>query len=125
MSGGDDDEVGYRKPPKWTRFKPGVSGNARGRPRRDRSMEAMMNRELEQVIVIKEGGRELRLTKREAFYKQIVNRAISGDPKAMQAVLAHEKGFKPVPTFKATEADDAELQKMLAFLAPGADDDQG
>ena len=26
-------EVGYKKPPKATRFKPGLSGNPKGRPR--------------------------------------------------------------------------------------------
>ena len=29
----DDEPVGYRQPPKHSRFKPGQSGNPRGRPR--------------------------------------------------------------------------------------------
>ena len=29
----DDYEVGYKKPPIHTRFKPGVSGNPKGRPK--------------------------------------------------------------------------------------------
>ena len=33
-----DYEVGYGKPPKKSRFKPGTSGNPRGRPVRDRTM---------------------------------------------------------------------------------------
>ena len=31
----DDDRVGYGKPPKRTRFRPGQSGNPRGRRRRE------------------------------------------------------------------------------------------
>jgi hypothetical protein len=33
MADDNDDEVGYGKPPKHGQFKPGKSGNPRGRPR--------------------------------------------------------------------------------------------
>lgn len=33
-SGGDDYQIGYKKPPEATRFKPGQSGNPKGRPRK-------------------------------------------------------------------------------------------
>jgi hypothetical protein len=32
----DDEKVGYKRPPKATQFKPGKTGNARGRPKGSR-----------------------------------------------------------------------------------------
>lgn len=119
MSDLDDDAVGYCRPPKHTRFKPGQSGNPRGRPRKNRSVEALIKRELDSIIVLKEGGRELRMTKREALVKQLVNRAVSGDPKAMQFVLAHLEKNKDIEPFTATDADDAELLKALGETPKG------
>ena len=125
MSAEDDDKVGYCKPPKHSRFKPGQSGNPRGRPRKNRSIEAMIKRELDQTVALKEGGREIRLTKREALIKQLVNRAISGDLKPMQLVLAHLEKHKDIEPFTATEADDAELLRALGSAPTGEDNDQG
>ena len=116
---GEPYEVGYGKPPKSGQFKPGQSGNPRGRPRKSRDIQAMIKRELDQTIAIKEGGRELRLSKREALIKQLVNRAVSGDAKAMQFVLTHLEKHKDIEPFTATEADDAELLKALGVNLTG------
>lgn len=129
MSGERDDEtakpdvdaVGYGKPPKHSRWKPGQCGNPRGRPRKTRSIEAMIKRELDQIVKITEGGRELRITKREAIIKQFVNRAIKGDAKPLQLMLAHLDKHKDVEPFSATEADDAELLKALSATPKGDD----
>ena len=118
----DDDAVGYGRPPKHSRFKPGRSGNPRGRPRKTRSIEAMIKRELDQTVKITEGGRELRISKREAIIKQFVNRAIKGDPKPLQLMLAHFEKHKDIEPFTATEADDAELLKAFGAPRPGDDD---
>lgn len=120
----EDDKVGYCKPPRHARFKPGQSGNPRGRPRKNRSVEALIKRELDSTIVLKEGGRELRISKREALIKQLVNRAISGDQKPMQLVLAHLEKNKDIEPFTATAADDAELLKALGDTQRGAKADE-
>ncbi len=125
MSRSDDDAIGYGKPPKHSRFKPGQSGNPRGRPRRNRSIETMIKRELDLMISISEGGRELRISKREAIVKQFVNRAIKGDAKPLQMMLAHLEKHKDIEPFTATAADDAELLKALASASKGDNSDEG
>jgi len=125
MSRNDDDAIGYGKPPKHSRFKPGQSGNPRGRPRKNRSIEAMIKRELDLTIPITEGGRELRISKREAIVKQFVNRAIKGDAKPLQMMLAHLEKHKDIEPFTSTAADDAELLKALASASKGDDSDEG
>jgi hypothetical protein len=115
----DDGKVGYCRPPKHSRFKAGQSGNPRGRPRKNRSIETMIKRELDQMVSITELGRELRISKREAIIKQFVNRAIKGDPKPLQLMLAHLEKHKDIEPFTATDADDAELLKALGTTVGG------
>ena len=118
------DEVGYCKPPRHSQFKPGRSGNPRGRPRKAGSIEAMIKRELDQTVKITEGGRELRISKREAIVKQFVNRAIKGDPKPLQLMLAHLEKHKDIEPFTATDADDTELLKALGANPTGDKNDE-
>ncbi|RUV98956.1 MULTISPECIES: DUF5681 domain-containing protein [unclassified Mesorhizobium] len=83
MSGSDDDyEVGYGKPPKQSRFKPGRSGNPRGRPKEIRSIGTELIAELRQKVTIRENGVERRITKAAALAKSVVGRALKGDNRA-------------------------------------------
>jgi hypothetical protein len=117
-------EVGYGRPPKHTQFKPGQSGNAKGRPRKSKELHKLIQAELDTTIPVNEAGREKRITKREAIIKQLVNRAIKGDAKASQFVLAHLEKHREVEPFASTEADDAAL--LAAFLGPtDKEDDHG
>src|SRR5258707_446883 len=70
-----------------TRFQPGQSGNPNGRPKGAKSLATMIERELNQVVEVREGGRKLKLTKREVMVRQTVNKAIQGDLKAIEWVV--------------------------------------
>lgn len=119
-----DYEVGFGRPPKHTQFKPGRSGNAKGRPRKSKELHKLIQAELDTTIPVQEAGREKRITKREAIVKQLVNRAIKGDAKASQFVLAHLEKHREVEPFASTEADDAAL--LAAILGPdNKEDDHG
>ena len=90
--------VGYKRPPSKSQFKPGQSGNPRGRPKRKVNMSESLNRELDQKIVVTETGKAL--TKLEAFVQSTVNRVLQGDAKAIPALvrlLNQTEQFKPIP----------------------------
>jgi hypothetical protein len=106
-------EVGYGRPPMHSRFKPGVSGNQRGRPRKSRQFEHLMQEALERKIDVKEGNRDRKITMREAIVKQLVLRAVKGDAKSLQFVLAYLEKNREIEPFTPTEADDAALLKAL------------
>ena len=85
---GEENEVGYGKPPASTRFRKGQSGNPRGRPRgrrNDPPYEAVLG----QRVTIREAGVERDVTAAEAFLLHIVKQGLAGDSAAArQAMVA-------------------------------------
>ena len=79
--------VGYGKPPRHGQFKPGKSGNPRGRPKGSKNLNTILHKELNTRVPVTENGRHKLISKGEAIVKQTVNKAISGDHKAAQMVL--------------------------------------
>jgi hypothetical protein len=101
-----DYEVGYKKPPKDTRFQPGHSGNPNGRPAGSKSLKTLIDRELGTKVTAREGGRVVALTKRELLVKQLIKRAIEGDHRAQQTLLKFDQ--EPATSGRAAN-DDAPL----------------
>jgi hypothetical protein len=119
-----DYEVGYGRPPKHTRFKPGQSGNPRGRKRKSKELNQLIEAELDKFITVTEDGKRKRIRKRDGLVTQFVNRGINGDPKSLQLLIAHLEKHREVEPFTPTEADDAAL--LAALSAPDKkEDDHG
>jgi Family of unknown function (DUF5681) len=83
----EDIGVGYQRPPRGTRFTKGRSGNPAGRPR-GRHREAPYETVLGQMVTIREGGVERRVTAAEAFLLQLAKRALEGDGAAARESIA-------------------------------------
>ena len=83
-----NERVGYARPPMRTRFRPGQSGNPRGRPKGARNLSTVVAAALSERVAVNENGRRRRITKLEAAVKQLVNRAASGEARATQLLLA-------------------------------------
>jgi hypothetical protein len=79
--------VGYGKPPKRTQFKSGQSGNLNGRPRKSRTFEDDVETELRSAVIVQEGGKRRKMTKRRAIAKQHVNKALGGDVRSTELLL--------------------------------------
>jgi hypothetical protein len=79
--------VGYGKPPKGTRFKPGQSGNSKGRSKGARNFATVIQQELKSRIPVTENGKRKTISKRQAVAKQLVNKAAAGDPRAIPILL--------------------------------------
>lgn len=110
----DQYEVGYRKPPKVTRFAKGQSGNPKGRPKQSRNLVSLIDEELDKSVVIQENGKQVQLTKREALVKRIVNAALSGDAKSTSALISMDQTRKEQePEAIELTATDAEQFERL------------
>ena len=83
-----DHEVGYGKPPVSGRFKPGVSGNPKGRSsRKSDLLPEIVEKALDRSISYQERGQTKTGTFLELSLKMLVEKAASGDPSAAELVL--------------------------------------
>jgi hypothetical protein len=79
--------VGYGRPPMHTRFKPGQSGNRKGRPKRQRNVRTVLEEVLNQRITIREGNRTRSVSKLDGIILTMANRAVQGDTKSQNALI--------------------------------------
>ena len=98
-----DKPVGYGAPPISTRFKPGQSGNLRGRPKKPKTLKAELIDELDELVNVGEAGSETQVSKRRAIAKSLVQQAVSGDLRATKALISI---FARDP-LEAEQADEA------------------
>ena len=112
MPENEDEDIGYKQPPKATQWKPGQSGNPKGRPKRIKDLEKLVDHELSLTIRITEGGETVTLTKREVFIKGLVNAALKGDRPAQKLGLGLMKSQHTIEDF-APDASDREALMAL------------
>src|SRR5215472_13697855 len=116
-----DYEVGYSKPPPHSRFVKGQSCNPRGRPPGAKNMKTLLNKALNELVVVTDNGGRRKLTKREAIVTQLVNRSAKADFKAIQILLGLLRDIEgdtdsPAADQTFTEADQRIIQRMRARL---------
>ena len=107
-------EVGYGKPPKQHQFKPGVSGNRKGRPRGRKNTHTLLNEILSQKITIKENSESMRISKKAALLIQLVNKGVKGDIRAIQTLFPHlitadMKEEEMIQVMEALNANDRDI----------------
>lgn len=83
----NDNKIGYRRPPVHARFKPGQSGNVRGRPKGSANLKSDLRDELSEQIRVREGERDLKVSKQRAMLKALVAKALKGDARASSVLL--------------------------------------
>jgi uncharacterized protein DUF5681 len=95
--------VGYKKPPKASQFKPGQSGNPKGRPRSSKNFVTSFTSILEEKITLREGKRVLKVSKLEAMIRTLIHKAAQGDAKAVSQVTALLKALGKLEDPASTE----------------------
>jgi hypothetical protein len=90
MSNDGDEEyrIGYGRPPLNRRFERGRSGNPRGRPRGSYELSTILERAVSEKVVVKQGERRRKISKREAMLTQLANKAAAGDHRSIQLLVA-------------------------------------
>ena len=79
--------IGYRKPDPRCYFKPGQSGNPKGRPKALKDVEEMLAEQLAVKMDIKIDGKVKRVSRLEVGISQMMKSFVAGDKKAFAMVL--------------------------------------
>jgi Family of unknown function (DUF5681) len=112
-------EVGYRRPPRQTRFKKGRSGNPRGRPPGSRNFASLVDEALAEPVVINENGRRKKATKLQVIVKQMVNKAAQGDHRSIQLLMA----FTERHQLTGRDGKPLTVVELLAAMGPISHED--
>ena len=86
--------VGYGRPPVAKQFKPGQSGNPRGRKKGVKNVATIFNDALYRPVKLRIAGRVRTLPKIEAIVEVMLSKALAGDSPAFSRIveLAHKLG---------------------------------
>ena len=128
----DDDghEVGYKKPPKRTRFSKGQSGNSNGRPKAADRLPADIAALLNEPIPVKKGGRITKVLPFEVGVRKLAHKSLNGDLGAALKFLklCEKYSINPPPLAPPTGGgtvvvpkdvdDDAVIEKFNRFGPP-------
>ena len=112
-------EVGYKRPPKETQFKPGQSGNPNGRPKGARNLKTDLADELQERIVLREGGERRTVSKQRAMLKRLMERALNGDTRAASLIINMAARFldQTEDEEHATPLAETDLEILEAYEA--------
>jgi hypothetical protein len=80
-------EVGYKRPPVHSRFKPGQSGNPSGRAKGSQNLKTLFNKILKEQVQLREGVDVRKVSKAEAIMRGLVIGALKGDSRSMSTLL--------------------------------------
>lgn len=101
----DDDQVGYRKPPKHSQFKPGESGNRKGRPRKNAraasssaaesgvaadpmlEIDEIALDQLARMFTINEAGKAVEMSGKVGLFRAGLVTALKGNAHAQKTML--------------------------------------
>jgi hypothetical protein len=101
----DSEDVGYKRPPRRSQFKPGQSGNPSGKAKGLRSMTAELRDILGEEMTFAAGGAVKTMSKQRALALSLVTAAIEGDLRATAIVMAHLNRDAPKTETAEEETD--------------------
>ena len=88
-----DQDAGYGKPPRHSRFKKGQSGNPKGRPRGGRNFSTDLKETLEKLIRITDHGKPRTVSTQLAALMRLREQALGGDARALDRLLEYARHY--------------------------------
>jgi len=114
-----EEHVGYGRPPAASRFKRGVSGNPKGRPKGSKNFSSDLRDELASLLPSHSG---VQITKQRAIINRLVADAIAGDGRAIATIVGH---FLKKDDASAESEDFREREILKQFRTKKEDDHEG
>ena len=109
----DGNDTGYKQPPKSTRFKPGQSGNKRGRPKGSRNLKTDLNDLMKKRIAVREDGETRHISRQEAMLLSLFSKAAHGDVRASTTLANMVMKLNPETEQPSGSTDVSESDKRI------------
>lgn len=87
-------DVGYAKLPDSPKFKPGQSGNPKGRPKGSKGLKTILKDALNKKIISRANGKEKKITTREGIIMRLIMKALDGDHNAIKLIMVKDEDFE-------------------------------
>ena len=126
----DDESAGYKKPPKAGQFKPGQSGNPKGRPKGSRNLKTDLNNLMKKRITIREGGKARSTSALEAVLLSLFGSATRGDVRASTTLINTVMKLNPDTkddsgSSNISESDEELIKDFFRRHSPTDEDGNG
>ena len=109
--------VGYGRPPVAHRFRPGQSGNPRGRPRGKQGIATAIDALMQHKVSVTLNGRKRKVSVSEAMLMRVREKALGGDMKAISMLLALLASHGTAADIQRVDTDQLSAEDR-AILAP-------
>lgn len=83
----NDYEVGYGRPPKEYQFKPGTSGNYKGRPKKKSDFRSDLAEIIEKEVPVNINGQYVTMSTRKAALQVLIAKALKGENTALKILI--------------------------------------
>lgn len=102
--------VGFMNPPKNTQFQRGKSGNPRGRPRKPKDINTILQQVLDRKVRLREGDRQI--TIRNALIWKLRELTLQGDKRALALLrkIVDEAGLATADAQRSGEVKERVLK---------------
>jgi hypothetical protein len=107
--------VGYRNPPLASQFKPGQSGNPKGRPKGSKNEATILRELLYRKIPVNQGGKIRKITVLEAILLRFTEDSLKGNTKSAAFLLNRQRAAAdPIPESEDLTTDDRDVLEAFA-----------
>lgn len=115
----NDSTVGYGRPPREHQFKPGRSGNPKGRPKAAKNESTLLREVLNRPVQIRQRGTIRNISTMEAIIRRMVEDALRGNPKSASFLL-NRYGIHVAGETNPAPLDQDDREVLEAFLERAA-----
>jgi hypothetical protein len=114
----EDNSNDCKKPPASAQFKPGQSGNPKGRPKGSRNLKTDLAAISQRPISVRENGKTRHMSQQRAMLLSAYNKAIKGDQRAASNLINLTLRVLETaePSQKSTEVSDLDELIVENFL---------
>ncbi len=114
LSGVDSGEPEYRKPPKRTQWRPGQSGNPKGRKKGSRNFKTAVRELLSSMVSVVRDGKPAKMSAQQAALERLLNKALNGDIRALTQLirLAQEQSDVEPSRVERLSANDQQILEI-------------